>query len=42
MAAVPDEKIVAALSVIFDVRNHPILIHCNKGKVRLVCSGKRS
>jgi hypothetical protein len=42
VAAVPDEKIVAALSVIFDVRNHPILIHCNKGKVRLVCSGKRS
>ncbi|KAK4700940.1 hypothetical protein P7C70_g5302, partial [Phenoliferia sp. Uapishka_3] len=30
---IPDEKIVAALAVIFDVRNHPILIHCNKGKV---------
>lgn len=34
VSAVPDERIVSALSVIFDVRNHPILIHCNKGKVR--------
>ncbi|KAL8291794.1 hypothetical protein RQP46_002052 [Phenoliferia psychrophenolica] len=34
---IPDEKIVAALSVIFDVRNHPILIHCNKGKHRTGC-----
>ena len=31
---VPDEKITAALRVILDRRNHPILIHCNKGKVR--------
>jgi tyrosine-protein phosphatase SIW14 len=30
---VPDEKITAALSVVLDRRNHPILIHCNKGKV---------
>ncbi|KAM0751613.1 protein-tyrosine phosphatase [Meredithblackwellia eburnea MCA 4105] len=34
---IPDEKIVAALAVIFDVRNHPILIHCNKGKHRTGC-----
>lgn len=32
---VPDDKIVAALAVILDVRNHPMLIHCNKGKVSL-------
>lgn len=34
---IPDERIVSALSVIFDVRNHPILIHCNKGKHRTGC-----
>lgn len=33
--AVPDDKIVAALAVIMDARNHPMLIHCNKGKVCL-------
>ncbi|KAI5784648.1 tyrosine phosphatase family-domain-containing protein [Geopyxis carbonaria] len=31
---VPDEKITAALKIILDKRNHPILIHCNKGKHR--------
>lgn len=32
---VPDEKIVFALAtIVLDVRNHPLLIHCNKGKVR--------
>lgn len=28
-----DEKISIALRIILDRRNHPILIHCNKGKV---------
>lgn len=32
--SIPEEKIVAALSTILDRRNHPMLIHCNKGKVR--------
>ncbi|KAA8907856.1 tyrosine phosphatase family-domain-containing protein [Sphaerosporella brunnea] len=31
---VPDEKITAALNIILDRRNHPLLIHCNKGKHR--------
>lgn len=35
--AVPDDKVVDALSVILDVRNHPMLIHCNKGKHRTGC-----
>ncbi|KAI5476476.1 hypothetical protein MNV49_007723 [Pseudohyphozyma bogoriensis] len=34
---IPVEKIVAALNVVFDVRNLPILVHCNKGKHRTGC-----
>lgn len=34
---VPDDKICAALAVLLDRRNHPILIHCNKGKHRTGC-----
>jgi tyrosine-protein phosphatase SIW14 len=30
---IPSERIAAALRVLLDSRNHPILIHCNKGKV---------
>ena len=31
-----DQKIVAnALNLILDTRNHPILVHCNKGKHRV-------
>lgn len=30
---VPEDKISAALAALLDKRNHPILIHCNKGKV---------
>jgi tyrosine-protein phosphatase SIW14 len=30
---IPPQAIKAALVVILDRRNHPILIHCNKGKV---------
>ncbi|KAJ3003621.1 UNVERIFIED_CONTAM: hypothetical protein HDU68_005615 [Siphonaria sp. JEL0065] len=34
---IPDEVIYEALSVILDKRNHPLLIHCNKGKHRTGC-----
>ncbi|KAG0284379.1 Tyrosine-protein phosphatase dsp1 [Linnemannia gamsii] len=34
---IPDDKICAALAVLLDKRNHPILIHCNKGKHRTGC-----
>lgn len=34
---IPDEKIRRALSVVLDKRNHPLLIHCNKGKHRTGC-----
>ena len=30
---IPSERIAAALRVLQDSRNHPILVHCNKGKV---------
>lgn len=30
---IPEDVICAALVQILDRRNHPILIHCNKGKV---------
>jgi len=30
---VPEDKIVGALALMLDTRNHPMLIHCNKGKV---------
>ncbi|KAJ3180321.1 hypothetical protein HDU87_002200 [Geranomyces variabilis] len=34
---IPEETICAALTVLLDRRNHPILIHCNKGKHRTGC-----
>ncbi|ORZ32791.1 protein-tyrosine phosphatase, partial [Catenaria anguillulae PL171] len=34
---IPEDKIIAALQVLLDRRNHPILIHCNKGKHRTGC-----
>ncbi|KAF2075218.1 hypothetical protein CYY_003479 [Polysphondylium violaceum] len=34
---IPDEYIRDALVDLLDVRNHPILIHCNKGKHRTGC-----
>ncbi|KAG0254225.1 hypothetical protein BG011_005890 [Mortierella polycephala] len=34
---IPEDKICAALAVLLDRRNHPILIHCNKGKHRTGC-----
>ncbi|KAI3620242.1 hypothetical protein CBS9595_002209 [Malassezia furfur] len=34
---IPEETVTAALATILDQRNHPILIHCNKGKHRTGC-----
>lgn len=34
---IPDDTIREALEVILDVKNHPVLIHCNKGKHRTGC-----
>ncbi|KAE8541760.1 hypothetical protein D1P53_001933 [Cryptococcus gattii VGV] len=34
---IPEDVICAALVAILDRRNHPILIHCNKGKHRTGC-----
>lgn len=33
---IPAERIVEALSIMLDPSLRPILIHCNKGKVRFV------
>jgi tyrosine-protein phosphatase SIW14 len=30
---IPDVSIIGALETILDRRNHPILVHCNAGKV---------
>ncbi|KAL3740811.1 hypothetical protein ACJRO7_022001 [Eucalyptus globulus] len=34
---IPDEAIREALKVLLDVRNHPVLIHCKRGKHRTGC-----
>lgn len=34
---IPDDKIAAALVTMLDRRNHPMLVHCNKGKHRTGC-----
>ncbi|XP_047078090.1 probable tyrosine-protein phosphatase DSP2 [Lolium rigidum] len=34
---IPEETIRDALKVILDVRNHPVLIHCKRGKHRTGC-----
>eukprot|EP00743_Colponemidia_sp_Colp-15_P005848 GILK01006285.1.p1 GENE.GILK01006285.1~~GILK01006285.1.p1 ORF type:complete len:333 (+),score=35.37 GILK01006285.1:40-999(+) len=34
---IPEDVICVALAEICDVRNHPLLIHCNKGKHRTGC-----
>ncbi|WOL20258.1 putative tyrosine-protein phosphatase [Canna indica] len=36
-ANIPDDKIREALKVVLDVRNHPLLIHCKRGKHRTGC-----
>ncbi|URE42935.1 Tyrosine phosphatase family [Musa troglodytarum] len=30
---IPEDKVREALEVVLDARNHPLLIHCNRGKV---------
>ncbi|OLL26805.1 Tyrosine-protein phosphatase SIW14, partial [Neolecta irregularis DAH-3] len=35
--ALPKDKVVEALNIILDERNHPLLIHCNRGKHRTGC-----
>jgi len=30
---IPDVSVIGALETILDKRNHPILVHCNAGKV---------
>jgi tyrosine-protein phosphatase SIW14 len=32
---ITDDQIAAALNVVLDPNNAPVLIHCNKGKVRI-------
>eukprot|EP00741_Cyanophora_paradoxa_P022527 tig00021464_g21753.t1 len=34
---IPEEVVKEALEKLLDVRNHPIIIHCNKGKHRTGC-----
>lgn len=34
---IPEDKINTALRVITDPANHPVLVHCNKGKHRTGC-----
>ncbi|XP_030539718.1 tyrosine-protein phosphatase DSP1-like isoform X1 [Rhodamnia argentea] len=34
---IPEETVREALKVLLDVRNHPILIHCKRGKHRTGC-----
>ncbi|XP_009595600.1 inositol diphosphatase DSP5 [Nicotiana tabacum] len=36
-AAIPRNAITEALKVLIDVRNHPVLIHCKRGKHRTGC-----
>ena len=34
---IPEDVIQKAVTAVLDVRNHPLLIHCNKGKHRTGC-----
>ncbi|KAM1010280.1 hypothetical protein ACFX2C_045777 [Malus domestica] len=34
---IPDDTIREALKIVLDVRNHPVLIHCKRGKHRTGC-----
>ncbi|XP_042419296.1 tyrosine-protein phosphatase DSP1-like [Zingiber officinale] len=34
---IPEDTITEALKVVLDVRNHPLLIHCKRGKHRTGC-----
>uniref|UniRef100_A0A8R7UEX4 diphosphoinositol-polyphosphate diphosphatase n=1 Tax=Triticum urartu TaxID=4572 RepID=A0A8R7UEX4_TRIUA len=33
--SIPEDRIREALKVILDTRNHPVLIHCKRGKVKI-------
>ncbi|GMJ00655.1 plant and fungi atypical dual-specificity phosphatase 1 [Hibiscus trionum] len=35
--SIPEDTIREALRIVLDVRNHPVLIHCNRGKHRTGC-----
>ncbi|VAI16698.1 unnamed protein product [Triticum turgidum subsp. durum] len=35
--SIPEDRIREALKVILDTRNHPVLIHCKRGKHRTGC-----
>ncbi|KAK1309646.1 putative tyrosine-protein phosphatase [Acorus calamus] len=35
--SIPDDTIREALKVVLDVHNHPLLIHCKRGKHRTGC-----
>ena len=35
--SIPVESMERALSILMDPRNHPVLVHCNKGKHRTGC-----
>mmetsp|Transcript_25390 Transcript_25390/g.32293 ORF Transcript_25390/g.32293 Transcript_25390/m.32293 type:complete len:199 (-) Transcript_25390:7-603(-) len=35
--AIPEDRVCAAIRALLDPQNHPILIHCNKGKHRTGC-----
>ncbi|KAF8059778.1 hypothetical protein N665_1224s0019 [Sinapis alba] len=34
---IPEDTVLAALKVLIDIRNHPIIIHCKAGKHRTGC-----
>nr|CCA21879.1 hypothetical protein ALNC14_080220 [Albugo laibachii Nc14] len=34
---IPEAGMLSALKAVLDIRNHPMLIHCNKGKHRTGC-----
>jgi len=36
-SSIPVESMERALSILMDPRNHPVLVHCNKGKHRTGC-----
>lgn len=36
-ASIPRDTIMEALRILIDVRNHPVLIHCKRGKHRTGC-----
>jgi len=35
---IPSKSVAKVMSIIRDRANHPVLVHCNKGKVRRILS----